>query len=79
MFSTIYLRLEDLPHPVIELSQVSEVNECILQPIPLSITYLSLKKKLVNFNFIWAFENIDFQVGVWDFQHTLNQACHTYK
>ena len=38
MFSPIYLRLEDVPPPQIELgsemSQVSEVNECILQSTP---------------------------------------------
>ena len=33
----------------------------------------------MNFNLIWAFENLNCQVGVGDFQHTPNQACHTQK
>ena len=66
MFSIIYLRLEGKvpPLPGIELgsemSQVSEVNECILQstspPPPFQHMMLCLTRKLVSFNFRWIFE-----------------------
>ena len=69
------MRQGSSPPPRIELgsemSQVSEVNEYILQSIPpFPSLILCLKRKLVNINFIWAFENLNFQVGVGDFQHT---------
>ena len=63
MFSTIYLRLEGKvpPPPRIELgsemSQVSEVNDCILQSIhPLPAHDVMPDKEIVNFNFRWIFE-----------------------
>ena len=48
-----------------------------IYPFPSLI--LCLKRKLVNFNFRWTLENLNFQVGVGDFQHSPNQACHTQK
>ena len=58
MFSTIYLRLQGkVPPPPtrIELgskmSQVNEVNECILQSTPLSITYFMPEKETCEFQF----------------------------
>ena len=85
MLSPIYLRLAgDVPPPSTRteleshMSQVSEVNKSILQSTPpLPSLILCLKRKLVNFNFILAFENLNFQVGLGDFQYTPNQACHT--
>ena len=44
-----------------EMSQVSKVNECILQSTPTFMhVILCLKSKLVNFNFKWIFENLNF-------------------
>ena len=59
-----------------------EVDKYILQstplpPFPLPSFILYLKRKLVNFNPRWTFENLNFQARVGDFQHTYNQACHT--
>ena len=56
------------------MSHVSEVNGCILQSTPPPPSFpsliLCLERKLVNFNFIWAFENLNFWVGLGDFQYT---------
>ena len=46
---------------------------------PSSITHFMPEKETCDLNFIWAFENLNFQVGLGDFQHTPNQACHTQK
>ena len=61
MFSPIYLRLEDVPPPPTlprielgsEMSQVSKLNECILQstPPPHSITYFMPEKETCEFQF----------------------------
>ena len=73
MFSPIYLRRCIPPlHPELnlDLRWVRSMSAFYNLP-PLSITYFMPEKKLVNFNFIWTFKNLNFLVGVGYFYHTL--------
>ena len=70
MFSPIYLRLEDVPPPPpqgielgSEMSQVSEVNECILQstPPPLPAHDVMPDKETCEFQFQMDISNLQME------------------